>query len=56
MTQAQPRMIPNPLYCETCEGRGYLVGDVEWEPYAVQCHDCKDRRKAALVGEQEQSR
>ena len=42
----QPRMIPNPLWCETCDGRGYLVGDAEWEPYAVQCHDCKDRRTA----------
>lgn len=43
----QPRMIPNPLYCETCKGRGYLVADAEWEPYAVECADCKDRRRAA---------
>jgi hypothetical protein len=35
-----PKMIPNPLYCERCEGRGYLVGDAEWEPYAVRCPDC----------------
>lgn len=42
----QPRMIPNPLYCETCEGRGYVVADAEWEPYAVQCPDCADRRPA----------
>jgi len=40
----QPKMIPNPLYCDRCEGRGYLVGDAEWEPYAVQCHACKDCR------------
>jgi hypothetical protein len=39
----QPRTIPNPLWCERCEGRGYLVGDVEWEPYAVQCPDCAER-------------
>ena len=45
MSEKQPRMIPNPLWCETCEGRGYLVADAEWEPYAVQCDDCKDRRK-----------
>jgi excinuclease UvrABC ATPase subunit len=42
--EKQPRMIQNPLYCERCEGRGYLVGDAEWEPYAVQCDECKDRR------------
>lgn len=36
--EKQPKMIPNPLYCEKCEGRGYLVGDAEWEPYAVQCN------------------
>lgn len=41
---AQPRMIPNPLYCERCEGRGYLVTDAEWEPYAVQCPNCKHKR------------
>lgn len=40
----QPKMIPNPLYCERCEGRGYLVADADWEPYAVECDDCKDRR------------
>jgi excinuclease UvrABC ATPase subunit len=44
MPEKQPRMIPNPLWCETCEGRGYLVADAEWEPYAVQCGACKDRR------------
>ena len=44
MTQRQPQTIPNPLYCERCEGRGYLVADAEWEPIAVQCHDCMDRR------------
>lgn len=37
-------MISNPLYCERCEGRGYLVADADWEPYAVECDDCKDRR------------
>jgi hypothetical protein len=26
--------------CERCEGRGYLVADAEWEPYAVQCPTC----------------
>lgn len=45
-------MIPNPLYCETCEGRGYLVADAEWEPYAVRCHDCGERRQAATPSEQ----
>jgi len=51
MTKAQPRMIPNPLWCEACQGRGYLVADAEWEPYAVQCDDCKDRRPARRNGE-----
>jgi hypothetical protein len=57
----QPRMIPNPLWCDRCEGCGYLVVDAEWEPYAVQCRECADRRHkdhsardlfamAALVG------
>jgi len=36
----QPKTIPNPLYCERCEGRGYLVADVEWKPIAVECPDC----------------
>lgn len=40
----EPKMIPNPLYCEKCDGRGYLVADAEWEPYAVQCDACADRR------------
>lgn len=44
---AQPKTIPNPLYCDRCEGRGYLVADAEWEPYAVQCDECKGRRAAA---------
>ena len=40
---------PNPLYCEMCEGRGYVVADVVWpsgspDRYAVQC-SCKDRRR-----------
>jgi hypothetical protein len=43
-TARQPKMIPNPMYCDKCDGRGYLVGDAEWEPYAVQCDACKDRR------------
>jgi len=42
----QPKMIPNPLWCERCDGRGYLVADAEWEPYAVQCSACADRRPA----------
>ncbi len=53
MTKRQPKTIPNPLYCERCKGTGYLVGDIEWEPYAVRCPDCE--RRAAL-GEKEQSR
>lgn len=50
----EPRMIPNPLWCERCKGYGYLVGDAEWEPYAVQCGECAERRNAAqrrTVGE-----
>lgn len=43
MAEAQPKTIPNPLYCNRCEGRGYLVADVEWEPYTVQCPDCANR-------------
>lgn len=42
----EPKTLPNPLYCERCDGRGYLVADAEWEPYAVQCDACKDRRPA----------
>ena len=42
--EKQPRMIPNPLYCERCEGRGYLVADAEWDAYAVQCDECKPRQ------------
>lgn len=49
MGDKQPKMIPNPLYCNRCEGRGYLVADAEWEPYAVQCDACKDRRPAPSV-------
>lgn len=41
----QPRLVPNPLYCETCKGRGYVVLDAEWESYAVQCPDCTDNAK-----------
>jgi hypothetical protein len=44
IVERQPRMIPNPLWCETCEGRGYLVADAEWEPYAVRCPDCRPAR------------
>lgn len=53
MTLAEPRTIPNPLWCETCQGRGYLVADAEWEPYAVQCDDCKDRRPAKPVNKRD---
>lgn len=56
MTVKQPRMIPNPLWCERCEGRGYLVADAEWEPYAVQCGDCKDRRRDSAVSSQNQAK
>lgn len=42
----EPKMIANPLWCERCDGRGYLVTDAEWEPYAVQCPECADRRPA----------
>ena len=44
MSNQQPRTIPNPLWCDKCEGRGYLMADAEWEPYAVQCGECADRR------------
>lgn len=49
MTLPQPRTIPNPLWCDRCEGRGYLVGDVDWEPYCVECPACADRRPARSV-------
>lgn len=51
MTERQPRMIPNPLWCDTCEGRGYVVMDSEWDAYAVQCPGCADRRPAHACGE-----
>lgn len=47
MPKKQPKMIPNPLWCGRCEGRGYLVTDAEWEPYAVQCPDCPSNYRAA---------
>jgi hypothetical protein len=34
----------SPLWCDTCEGRGYVVTDVEGDAYAVQCPVCKDHR------------
>jgi hypothetical protein len=46
LAKQQPRFIPNPLWCSECDGRGYLVVDAEWEPHAVQCQACKDRRSA----------
>lgn len=48
-TEPEPKMIPNPLWCERCEGRGYLVMDAEWEPYAVQCPDCAAERAARAL-------
>jgi len=47
LAEQQPRFIPNPLWCSECDGRGYLVVDAEWEPHAVQCQACKDRRSAS---------
>lgn len=49
MTERQPRMIPNPLWCNTCEGRGYVVMDAEWDAYAVRCP--ADRCPAHARGE-----
>lgn len=49
MTEKQPRMIPNPLWCDRCEGRGYLVADADWEPYAVQCRECANKRPARAI-------
>jgi hypothetical protein len=43
MNKPQPRLIPNPLWCDRCEWRGYLVHDGEWEPYAVECPDCANQ-------------
>jgi hypothetical protein len=51
MSAEQPKTIPNPLWCERCRGRGYVVYDAGWVPYAVQCNKCRDRR--ALANEQE---
>ncbi len=45
MNAPQPKTIANPLWCEVCEGRGYVVFDSEWNPYAVQCAACLDRRR-----------
>ncbi len=42
----EPKMIPNPLWCERCQGFGYVVYDAELDPYPVECGDCKDRRRA----------
>jgi hypothetical protein len=41
----EPRLIPNPLWCDKCQGRGYVVYDSEWEPYAVQCDKCPDKEE-----------
>jgi hypothetical protein len=49
MSEPQPRTIPNPLWCEACQGRGYVVGDAEWEPFAMQCLFCKTKREAAAI-------
>jgi len=49
MNASQPKTIPNPLYCDRCDGRGYVVYDAEWDPYAVQCDACKDRRPKKTV-------
>jgi hypothetical protein len=46
MNDKQPKTIPNPLWCDRCEGCGYVIYDSEWEPYAVECDACKDRRPA----------
>lgn len=48
--QKQPKMIPNPFYCERCEGRGFLVLDAEWEPYPVRCPDCEKREATSFMG------
>lgn len=50
MTKRQPRMIPNPLWCETCEGRGYVMYHSEWEPYTVQCPRCGGQQRRATDG------
>ncbi len=42
MNAPQPKTIPNPLYCDRCKGRGYVVYDSEWEPYAVRCTACEE--------------
>ncbi len=49
MNEKQPKMIPNPLWCDTCEGRGYVVQDAEWDAYAVQCPKCADRKPVCSV-------
>jgi excinuclease UvrABC ATPase subunit len=42
-------MIPN-LWCSRCDGRGYLVADVEWMPYtvAVRCSECDGGNRVML--------
>ena len=49
--EKKPRMIPNPLWCDACEGRGYRVQDSEWEPIAIQCPFCKTQRETFAAAE-----
>lgn len=52
MGDAWQAMIGAYQWCDTCEGRGYVVMDAEWDAYAVQCPRCADRRPARADGEQ----
>jgi hypothetical protein len=56
LAKQQSRFIPNPLWCAECDGRGYLVADAEWEPHAVQCQVCKDRRSVPAQADADAAR
>jgi len=44
------RGVPvSPNKCATCGGRGYVVHDSEWEPYAVQCPNCASKSVSPAI-------
>lgn len=45
--EIQPTEHDHPKKCTTCNGRGYVVEDSEWEPVAVKCPTCSLSRPAS---------